>query len=141
MPHIKNQYNIAFGKGASNKNCFHMYGIDILLDEDFNPWVLEINSNPSFNMNISKFVQQDGTTNFKLVNEVSEIDKYIKSMVLGDAFKILSCGLEKINKLGSFERLYPDDRRYSPRYNVLDQVREVFEALAGQREFGEITNS
>jgi len=90
-----------------NTNCFQLYGIDILLDEEFNPWVLEINSNPSFNINIQKFEKKsDEGYEYKLRNEVSEIDKYIKSMVLTDAFKIVACN-DPVFTLGSFERLYP----------------------------------
>ena len=70
-----------------------MYGIDILIDEKFNPWVLEINSNPSFNIMISKFEKQEGTDfDFKLKSEVSHIDKHLKTLVLTDAFKVLTCG-------------------------------------------------
>ncbi len=72
------------------------------MDEDFNPWVLEINSNPSFNINIQTFEKLEGTHEFKLKNEVSEIDKYIKTMVLTDAFKVLTCGMDDVKELGSF---------------------------------------
>ena len=76
-----------------NTNCFQLYGIDILIDEDSNPWVLEINSNPSFNINIQKFIKEENENNeskFTLRNEISKIDKYIKSMVITDAFEIVT---------------------------------------------------
>lgn len=58
------------------------------MDEKFNPWVLEINSNPSFNINIQKF-EKIGEYDYKMVKEVSEIDKFIKTKVITDAFKII----------------------------------------------------
>lgn len=91
IPFMRNQFHIHFGgktQYTSNKNCFQLFGIDILLDDEFNPWVLEINSNPSFNIHIEKLEKDEGA-NYKLRHEVSEIDKYIKAMVIADAFKIL----------------------------------------------------
>ena len=70
-----------------------------------NPWVLEINSNPSFNITIQKVEKEKG--DYKVKSEISEIDKYIKCMVITDTLKILTCGLDTVEEMGSFERIYP----------------------------------
>jgi hypothetical protein len=31
----------------NRKSCFEIFGYDFLLDTDFNPWIIEVNSNPS----------------------------------------------------------------------------------------------
>ena len=124
MPYLKNNFKIEFTQSTPgqavqiplsevNNKVFHLYGIDILIDEDFNPWVLEINSNPSFNINIQKFEKVEDLiekkTNFKVKNEVSEIDKYIKANVISDAFKIIQnlYDDDSDEKENYFELLYP----------------------------------
>eukprot|EP00347_Sterkiella_histriomuscorum_P008760 403343857 len=169
MPYLKNQFNIEFSQNSTipldevNKNVFQLYGIDILIDEDFNPWVLEINSNPSFNINIQKVEKiyddsEGGDSNsskipkqYKFKNEVSEIDKYIKSMVITDAFKIVT-GLEDQSeseqsedsdreslKGNSFELLYPS--KAFKKFDILDDIRKLFESLTSQRDYSGLTCS
>lgn len=50
MPHIKNLYHIEMGFGETNQNCFQIFGIDILIDEDGSVWLMEINGLPSLRM-------------------------------------------------------------------------------------------
>jgi D-alanine-D-alanine ligase-like ATP-grasp enzyme len=45
---LKYYYRSTFPK--KNGKCFHVIGIDILIDEALNPWLLESNNNPSFNI-------------------------------------------------------------------------------------------
>ena len=42
--------NIAKNKinGFNRKNCFEIFGYDFILDEDYNPFLLEINTNPGY---------------------------------------------------------------------------------------------
>ena len=54
----------------SSVNLFEIYGFDILLDEYLNPWLMEVNLNPSLNCD-------------------SNLDLKIKSKVLTDIFNII----------------------------------------------------
>ena len=50
QPFLVNMFHTQMGVGTSNKNVFHIFGIDILVDKRGKPWLLEINANPSLNM-------------------------------------------------------------------------------------------
>ena len=54
----------------SSGNLFELYGVDILLDETLNPWLMEVNLNPSLNCD-------------------SELDLKVKSKLLTDIFNII----------------------------------------------------
>ena len=54
----------------SSANLFELYGVDILLDETLNPWLMEVNLNPSLNCD-------------------SQLDLKVKSRLLTDIFNII----------------------------------------------------
>ena len=54
----------------SSGNLFELYGVDILLDDTLNPWLMEVNLNPSLNCD-------------------SKLDLTIKSKLLTDIFNII----------------------------------------------------
>lgn len=61
-----------------------MLGLDVLIDDEGKPWLLEVNANPSLNMEHEVF-GKDG----KSVFEDSELDEYVKSLVVGDAIRLV----------------------------------------------------
>lgn len=54
---------------ANDNHCFELYGFDILVDSDLNPWLIEINSNPSLTANTS----QDSEMKIKLLDDMCTI--------------------------------------------------------------------
>eukprot|EP00471_Norrisiella_sphaerica_P001675 CAMPEP_0184486188 /NCGR_PEP_ID=MMETSP0113_2-20130426/7723_1 /TAXON_ID=91329 /ORGANISM="Norrisiella sphaerica, Strain BC52" /LENGTH=949 /DNA_ID=CAMNT_0026867947 /DNA_START=293 /DNA_END=3142 /DNA_ORIENTATION=+ len=55
---------------APNRNCFEVFGFDVLVDQHFRPWLMEINSSPSLNVS-------------------SSIDKKVKVSLIRDVLRIV----------------------------------------------------
>jgi tubulin polyglutamylase TTLL6/13 len=53
-PYLKNAYHCFISGENENSKCFQILGIDILIDENFNAWLMEVNSNPSLNVYVDK---------------------------------------------------------------------------------------
>lgn len=48
QPLISHQYKFAQPDDECRNMCFHILGIDVMIDECLNPYVLEVNHTPSF---------------------------------------------------------------------------------------------
>jgi hypothetical protein len=73
----------SFG-GKSNLikgDVFHVFGFDVLLDEQLKAWILEINEYPSFNIYFETEGEEDE-------NIMSQVDLHVKKNVMNDALKI-----------------------------------------------------
>ena len=58
-------------RSSKHKNvCFEIYGFDILIDKELNPWLLEVNVQPS-------------------LSSSSPLDKQIKTSLLSDIFNTI----------------------------------------------------
>lgn len=64
--------------GDRQRCCFEIYGFDIMIDQDFKSWVLEVNCLPS-------------------LSSSSMFDKQVKSQLITDAFTLI--GFRGYNKL------------------------------------------
>lgn len=83
-PYLKNAYHCFINAENNNPRCFHIIGLDILVDENLNAWLIEINANPSLNVYIDKELP-----NGDIEQTLSELDKYVKCMLISDTFKLL----------------------------------------------------
>jgi tubulin polyglutamylase TTLL5 len=55
---------------VNNESCFELFGFDVLIDSDLNPWLMEVNFAPSLNTD-------------------SPLDLKVKSKVLSDLFNLI----------------------------------------------------
>lgn len=95
-------FKAVFQAKTDQAKCFHILGFDILLDSDAKPWLLEINGNPSLNID-HEYLGKDG----KPIVEVSPLDEYVKTKVMEDAIAIIVRKPEKqIENIGLGESFY-----------------------------------
>jgi len=67
---IENPILTSLGGAKYKTTCFEIYGFDILIDQTFRPWLLEVNVSPS-------------------LSGSSPMDKYIKTLLLSDTFYLV----------------------------------------------------
>ena len=70
MLSIENPILTSLGGTKYKTTCFEIYGFDILIDQTFRPWLLEVNVSPS-------------------LSSSSPMDKYIKTLLLSDTFYLV----------------------------------------------------
>jgi len=132
------------GVGEANKNVFHIFGIDILVDENGWAWLLEINASPSLNMYVTKQtedtidddLEESKTSSTKVL---SKLDKDVKVRLIQDAIKI-AWNQYNENK-SSFEMIFNADddpakireTSWSPydEFTIINKARIIFELIAG----------
>lgn len=129
---------------------FHVLGVDILLDSKGQPWLLEINSNPS--MNVDSTIKEPPAcppiTNNPAKHRPemrtrflpSAVDLHVKSMALGHAVRLAKKGIEKIydyEEYDSYTQIFgPDvEAELFPDKSLLDGLYALFLELSGPRFF------
>ena len=74
----------------------------MFIDSKLKSWVLEINDHPSLNI----LMTLEGEKG--LIKSPSEVDKYIKVKVIGDAIKLMRKKSEVADKYKCWHRILPD---------------------------------
>ena len=125
----------------TNQNCFHIFGIDILIDEKHKPWLLEINWFPSFSI-FQETTEIDPIDKVESkVRRISEFDKYLKSLILKEAIEIVK--YKELPQGSVFEQIFPPQQsahEYAD-FSIFNESRIVFELLAGTKRPDYITYS
>ncbi len=65
--------------------CFDILGIDVIIDDNFKPYILEVNHAPSFNLD-------------------TELDKKLKTDLINNVFDILNLNLKTRRKIIQAEK-------------------------------------
>lgn len=68
-----------------NPRCFQILGLDILVDENLQCWLMEVNANPSLNVYNEKELGGGD-----IEQTLSEIDKHVKTTLVADTIKLVS---------------------------------------------------
>ena len=106
-----------------------------MMDQNCKAYLMEINSNPSMNMFLER--QNEKGENEK---EISELDKYLKTLVIEDALKIIR-SKKQLDDLGWYIQILPTDDEQYNQYYIYDQIREIFTTLTGVKKTEFITAS
>lgn len=75
----------AFLKNIKYKNCFELFGFDVLLDTNLHPWLMEVNFSPSLHID-------------------SPLDLKIKGELISECLDIVSKQLLTRNTAYPYER-------------------------------------
>ncbi len=54
---------------VNEKHCFELYGYDIIIDDELNPWLIEVNASPS----MTSTTQSDRAMKHMLINDTLKI--------------------------------------------------------------------
>lgn len=79
--------------------------MDILVDENFNAWLLEVNANPSLNVYTDKELP-----NGDIEQTLSELDKYVKTSLVSDVVKVVTLPHEQAKQVmeqGFLKKILP----------------------------------
>ena len=103
--------------------------MDILIDEHFNAWLLEVNANPSLNVYTDKELP-----NGDIEQTLSELDKYVKTNLVSDCVKIVTLPHElarQITEQGFLKKILPLQNGQLDELYLYSYAEKMFEILAG----------
>ena len=104
-PYLKNAYHCFISTDHKTPRSFQILGLDILIDEMFNVWLLEVNANPSLNVYSDKELP-----NGDIEQTLSELDKFVKTTLVNDSLKVITTPhdqIQSIPEVGCLKKILP----------------------------------
>lgn len=100
-----------------------------MLDSDLKCWILEINCFPSFSYFFDKVVVNPETKKRQRIKQISELDRYLKTLLLQEAFLLVKGDIDQTT--GVYQKVYPQegDHEEQDRFTIYDNIRKTFELL------------
>ncbi|XP_043226562.1 uncharacterized protein LOC122383830 [Amphibalanus amphitrite] len=96
------------------RNCYELYGFDILIDSDLRPWLMEVNLSPSLTAD-------------------SDVDIYVKKPLLNDLFDLIGLPTSLNDPTISPQWPVPDEKLFT-RPKTVQEIREQNAARRRRKE-------
>ena len=128
-PYLKNAYHCFISTDHRNPRSFQILGLDILIDENFNVWLLEVNANPSLNVYSDKELP-----NGDIEQTLSELDKWVKTQLVSDTIKVVTSSPEQLasmQEVGQLKKILPVPNGQLDELYLYSYAEKMFEILAG----------
>lgn len=117
QPHLSTLYRNHHIDDFENSLSFEILGVDIMIDQNFKPYLLEINHAPSFATD-------------------SPLDEKIKGQVIYDTLNLLGLSQKRKKHYKTINQLKRELRRFSSKkVNLAPQQKELF-----RKQFDEVRN-
>ena len=91
QPYLKNAYHCFISTNHKRIRSFQILGLDILVDSNMHPWLVEINANPSLNVYVD-----NPLPNGDIEQNLSEVDKYVKTTLVSDVLRVVTMPKEQL---------------------------------------------
>lgn len=100
------------------------------------PWLVEINANPSLNVYVDTPLQ-----NGDIEQNLSEVDKYVKTMLVSDTLRIVTMPKELVSsytEIGCLRKILPGNDEDSELF-LYSHFEKLFEYLSGSKNYDFLT--
>jgi hypothetical protein len=100
----------------NNDHAFHLYGIDIIIDDLLNVKILEINGAPSINNRSLSYPNTECMNYYILINELLKI-------VVDEKFKPWSLPVYSINNIGKYKNSQYKEKLFDCKFELIESVK------------------
>ena len=114
---------------------FQIIGLDIMIDDDYKPWLLEVNENPSLQINHEQQKEEDSV-------KFSFVDVIVKEQVVRDAIIIMMTKKSKLKEMGigsdynSYRLIEFDEDPEESDLGIFCEIKNLYCSLLGVRSKG-----